>query len=93
MFNPNFKKNRIGNSPKKKAGFIQIILIVIIALVLLKYLYDVDVVDFLTKGRFKEFLDQFYSLGSKGWQKYSDTLIKVWKYIFEFVKNIFGKLK
>ncbi|MFH0803986.1 MAG: hypothetical protein V1896_00060 [Candidatus Zambryskibacteria bacterium] len=70
-----FKKN------KNSRGIIQIILIVVGALVLLKYVYDVDVIGFLTQGRFKEFLDQFYSLGSKGWEKYSDIITRVWNYV------------
>lgn len=82
----NFKKNG-------RAGFIQIVIIVVGALVLLKYVYNVDVVGFLTQGRFKELLDQFYSLGSKGWGKYSETLIKLWNYFLEFAKNLIAKIK
>ena len=81
------------NRKNKKSGFITMILIVIIALVLLKYVYEVDVVGFLTQGRFKELLDQFYKLGSEGWQKYSDLIIKVWNYFIEFIKNIVAKTK
>ncbi len=77
----------------KKSGFVTMILVIIVALVLLKYLYEVDIVGFLTEGRFKGLLDQFYSLGSKGWEKYSDVLIKLWNYIFDLAKNILGKLK
>ena len=69
------------------------ILIILVALVLLKYIYDIDVVGFLTQGKFKDLLDQFYGLGAKGWDKYSEILIKVWNYIFEFVKNLIAKIK
>ena len=78
---------------KKERGFIQIILIVVGALVLLKYVYDIDIVGFLTQGRFKELLDRVYDLGTKGWEKYSETLIKLWDYIINFVKNIIAKVK
>jgi len=81
-----YKKN-------KKSGLVTIILIIIAALVLLKYVYDIDIVGFLTQGRFKELLDQFYNLGSKGWEKYSDVLIKGWNYIIELAKNILEKSK
>lgn len=74
-------------------GFISMIIIIIGALVLLKYIYDVDVIGFLTAGRFKELLDQFYSLGSTGWSKYQDIIIKLWNYIIEFAKNIITKFK
>lgn len=77
----------------KKGGFIQITLIIIGALVILKYAYDIDVVGFLTKGRFREVLDQIYSFGSKGWEKYNDVIIKVWNYFIDFVKNILDKIK
>jgi hypothetical protein len=78
---------------KKDRGFISIVLIVVGALVLLKYVYKIDVVGFLTTGRFKELLDQFYSLGAKGWSKYKDVIISVWNFFFEFVKSILIKFK
>ena len=76
-----------------KRGFIRIVLIVVGALVLLKYVYDVDVIGFLTQGRFRELLDQFYSLGSKGWEKYSNVITKIWNYVIELVKNLVDKIK
>lgn len=75
----------------KKRGFIKITIIIVGALVLLKYIYDVDVVGFLTQGKFRELLDQFYELGTKGWEKYSGVIIKVWNYCLNFIKNIFSK--
>ncbi len=77
----------------KNRGFVTMILIILVALVLLKYIYDIDVVGFLTQGKFKDLLDQFYGLGAKGWDKYSEIIIKVWNYIFEFVKNLIAKIK
>ena len=82
-----FKKNN------KSGGFIPTILVVVGALVLLKYVYNIDVVGFLTQGRFKEILDQFYSLGAKGLSKYKDVIIGVWNFFFGFIKNILAKLK
>jgi hypothetical protein len=81
----NFKNNN--------RGFIQTILLVVGALVLLKYVYKIDVVGLLTSGKPKELLDQFYGLGAKGWAKYYGTIIKVWDYAFEFGKNIVAKIK
>jgi hypothetical protein len=80
----NFKNNR---------GFVKIILLVVAALVLLKYVYKIDVIGLLTSGKPKELLDQFYSLGAKGWSKYYEVIAKVWNYAFEFGKNIFTKIK
>lgn len=77
----------------QKRGFIRIILVVVGALVLLKYVYDIDVVGFLTAGRFRELLDQFYSLGAKGWEKYSDIIIRVWNWFIGFAKNLLDKIK
>lgn len=74
-------------------GFISMIVIIIGALVLLKYVYNIDVIGFLTQGRFKELLDQFYSLGSAGWSRYQDIIIKLWNFISEFAKNILAKFK
>lgn len=75
----------------KKTGFIRMTLIVIGALVILKYAYDVDVVGFLTEGRFKEWLDKLYSLSAKGWERYSEFLTKIWSYAINFVKNLIAK--
>jgi len=92
------KINKISKmkNQKKRAGtqgFISMIIIIIGALVLLKYVYDIDVIGFLTQGRFKELLDRFYSLGSTGWSKYQDIIMKVWNYFIEFAKNILAKSK
>jgi hypothetical protein len=87
MFNSSLKKNN------KKRGFIKIVIIIIGALVLLKYIYDIDVIGFLTTGRFRELLDQFYSLGAKGWSKYSEAIVKIWSYFIELIKNLMAKFK
>ncbi len=83
----NFKKNSGGR------GFIKITIIIVGALVVLKYVYNVDIIGFLTQGRSKELLDQLYSLGAKGWEKYSDVIIKVWNYSLGFIKNLIAKVK
>jgi hypothetical protein len=67
---------------KNKKGFIKTVIIIVVALVLLKYIYNIDVVGFLTQGRFKELLDQFYGLGVKGWN-----------YFIELIKNFIAKFK
>lgn len=86
----NFKKNRKGSG---KAGFIQIVLIVVGALVLLKYVYNIDIVGFLTQGRFRGLLDQIYGLAAKGWQNYSHIIIKLWNYLIDLIKNLAAKIK
>ena len=85
MFGLNNKKNT-------ERGFIKMIIIIVGALVLLRYVYKIDVIGFLTQGRFKELLDQFYNLASQGWQKYNQTIIKLWDYIIEFFKNLLAKV-
>jgi hypothetical protein len=78
----------------KKAGFVKIVLLVVAALVILKYLYDIDIIGSLTQGRFRELLlDKFYKLAVEGWDKYKDTILRVKDYIIEFAKNILGKIK
>ena len=78
----------------KKSGFIKIIIVIIAALVALKYLYDLDVIGFLTQGKFKELWDKFYELSLKGWEKYKDIVVRVWEVTTGFVKNfIANKIK
>lgn len=67
------------------------IIVIVGALVLLKYIYDIDIIGFLTQGKFKVFLDQFYSLGAKGWEKYNSVITGLWNHIVNFAKNIFSK--
>jgi hypothetical protein len=87
-----FNINKMKNL-KNNRGFIQIVLVVVGALVLLKYVYNIDVVGFLTQGRPKELLDQFYNLGNKGWQKYDSVIIKIWNYFILFAKDLIAKIK
>ncbi len=82
-----FKKSKF----RRGAGFIQITLIIVGALVILKYAYDIDIVGYLTTGKFREYLDKFYFLGLKGWNNYSDTIINVWNMTVDFVKNLLSK--
>ena len=92
MKDKNLKIRRL-STVEAQAGFIQIILVVVAALVLLKYVYNIDVVGFLTQGRFKELLDQFYKLGTEGWSKYKDIIIKVWSFFFDIIKDLVAKIK
>jgi hypothetical protein len=85
-----FKKINRGHAGSS-GGFIKTIVIVILALVLLKYALNIDVVGYLTQGKWRELLDQFYKLGSEGWEKYKDTIIKIWNYAAEFIKTRLGK--
>ena len=74
-------------SNDREGGFIKITLIIVAALVLLKYIYDVDVVGFLTQGKFREILDKLYEFATMGWERYKETIIKVWNYIVGFFKK------
>ena len=76
--------------PSKSKGFIKMAIIIVGALVLLKYVYKVDVVDFLTTGKFKVWLDKFYNIAILGWEKYDTIILKIWNYLIDFVKNIFN---
>ncbi len=77
----------------KNGGFIQITLIIVGTLVVIKYIYDIDIVGMLTEGQFKTWLDKIYSLGTEGWEKYKDVIIRIWDLILDFVQNILSKLK
>jgi len=67
---------------KNKNGFIQTTLIVVGALVLLKYAYNIDVVGFLTEGKPKELLGQLF-----------DLAVKSWNYLADLTKNLADKIK
>lgn len=77
----------------KESGFISIILIIVVCLVLLKYIYDIDVVKTLTTGKFKEILDYIYTWGQSGWDKYRDIIIIGWDYGVELVQELLSKIK
>lgn len=77
----------------EQTGFMRATLIIIGALVILKYVYDIDVVGFLTTGNFRKILDNFYRLGSSGWQKYSEVLLGIWDYVWLFTKDVIYRIK
>ncbi len=77
----------------KNGGFIKITLIIVAVLVLLKYAYDLDVIDFLTRGKFKELLDKFYELGQKGWSEYKEIILKLISIIKEWAVKGWNAIK
>ncbi len=78
------------NSSQK--GFIRATLLVVGALVILKYAYDIDVVGFLTTGNFRNWLDKFYNLGQMGWEKHREVVMSVWSYVWVFIKSALSKI-
>lgn len=76
----------------KNKGFIQITLIIVGTLVVLKYAYNVDVIEFLTTGKFRAILDKIYNFGSNGWEKYQDLILKIWDYVKNFAINTWAKI-
>jgi len=81
------------NKNKTSGGFISSILLILGALVLLKYVYNIDVVGFLTTGKFRDWLDKLYKISSVGWQKYDTTIIKIWNYLIALIKSLVAKIK
>lgn len=77
----------------KNRGFIQATLVVIVALVILRYTYHIDVIEILTTGKFKIWLDKIYNFGSFGWGKYYEIVFKIWNYMIDFAKNLIAKIK
>lgn len=76
-----------------KTGFIKTVLLVIAALVLLKYAYDFDIIYLLSTGKFKIVLDKFYSFGKAGWGSYSEAILKVWEFITSVFWQVINKAK
>ncbi len=81
------------NPRNKNTGFIKTVLLVIAALVLLKYAYDFDVIYLLSTGKFKIVLDKFYSFGKAGWGSYSETVLKIWDFITHVFWQVINKAK
>lgn len=75
----------------KNKGFIQIVIIVLGALIILKYIYDIDVVGYFTEGWFRGVLDKIYELASGGWEKYKDVIMGAWNFIVEIIKKLIAK--
>lgn len=84
-------KRGFKNKINKKSGFIQITIIIVGVLVILKYAYDIDIVGFLTTGKFRQFLDLIYDYGLQGWQKYNETILRVWNTLVNLIKNLMSK--
>lgn len=78
------------NYKNKKSGFIKTVLIIVAALVLLKYIYDFDIVGLLAEGKFRMVLDKIYQVGSYGWNEFREVLMKIINYVLETIKKIFN---
>lgn len=72
----------------QKGGAIKTVIIVVAILIVLKYLYEFDVIGDLSNGKFKYVLDKFYAFGQAGWSKWSYLVFKVW----DFVKGLFFQI-
>jgi hypothetical protein len=66
------------NVNNNQRGFVKSVLIIVGALVLLKYTYKLDVIGYLTDGKFKELLNKFYEIGKYGWDKYYYLIAVIW---------------
>lgn len=77
---------------KQESGFIKSIILILGALIVLKYIYSIDVVGFLTTGKFKIFLDTFYKFGYEAWIKYREVVIEISKKIIYLVKILISKI-
>jgi len=56
----------------KKRGFIKTVILIVAALVIIKYAYNINVVDILTTGKYKEV---------------GEFIIKIYNYILNFFKS------
>lgn len=77
---------------KNKSGFIKSIILIVGGLVLLKYMFNIDVIDYLTQGKFRDLLDKLHSLGSKGWEKYKDLFLMGWNNALELINKVISIL-
>jgi hypothetical protein len=77
----------------QRGGAIKTIIFVVAALVLLKYLYQFDVIGDLSQGKFKYVLDKFYAFGQAGWSKWNYILVKVWEFAKSLFWNILNTIK
>lgn len=59
---------------RNDGGFIKIALLIIIGLAVLKYAYDIDVLNYVIKF----------------WEKYREPLTKIWQTIKTYLNNIFS---
>ncbi len=75
------------NKNIKNRGFIKTIILVIVSLVIIKYVYDINVIDIFTTGKFRIWLDNFYNFSSNIWQKYGSLIKKLFSYILDKIKN------
>ncbi|MBN2093935.1 MAG: hypothetical protein JW740_00975 [Candidatus Zambryskibacteria bacterium] len=71
-----------------QAGFIKIIILVVAALVIVKYIYDIDIIEFLTTGKSKIWLDKIYQISKLSWEKFIIIAQKVWYWSFENGKEL-----
>lgn len=68
-------KNRVN----KKSGFFQLIILLIIAIVILKFWLDIDIVDFLNSTRFQIWIGYVKTVLLAFWENVIEPLINVFR--------------
>lgn len=63
-----------------KKGFFQIIIVLIIAIIVLKFVLDIDIIDFLKSDRFEIWFDYI-----------KDVIVAIWEKIIRPIINLFKK--
>ncbi|MEK7185590.1 MAG: hypothetical protein AAB726_03140 [Patescibacteria group bacterium] len=66
------------NSNSKK-GFFQIIIILIIAIIIMKFVLDIDIIDFLKSDRFEEWFGYIKDVAVAIWEKVIKPIINLFK--------------
>lgn len=62
-----------------KGGFFQIIIILIIAIIVLKFIFDIDIIDFLKSDRFEEWFGYIKNVVVIIWEKVIRPIINLFK--------------
>jgi len=72
----------------KKRGFIGYIVIIIIAVVLLKFWFEIDVLEWLTKPEVKDFFTKIFNIIVMIWENY---ISPIFRKVLNFINYIISR--
>ena len=73
------------NTQNKEAGLIKAIILVVIALLILKFAFDFDVVDYISGEEFKTFATGVWNAVKIGWAALLDMAVRLWEFVTGFL--------
>ena len=73
---------------QESSGFIMTIILIIVALLLLKYAFDIDVIDFIFSGRLEHYIVLGWEFIQNIWENYIASIFTaIWENLMKIIQS------